>query len=315
MTTRVSLAGISTFAIFKVEHTGSIASGGWPLSDQIGTPSGYDLAFDALGDLWGVGGTTDVGLWKVAINTPAIAAGFPKYRDGAAGAAGQAESSFAVAIDAAGSVWAAGKGLGSSNQRQGFIIKYNSSGQIAAGFPKALFETPTMAGQERLEVNDAAFDSAGNLWVAGYVGTAQVNNAKWIVWKFTSAGELVSGFPKKRDNEFGGGATTNSLAYGVVSAGAGQMWVCGTALASPGRSVVTVYKLDPSGNPVFGFPRAFSGPLGSSGGRRCTTDPSGNLWVAGHTDDSKGRFTAGVWKIGSSGALAPGFPRVWAPWL
>jgi len=317
LTTQVSVAGAMVFAIFKVEHNGTVATGGWPLSDTTGAPSGYDLTFDALGNLWGVGGTTDAGLWKVAVNTPAIVAGFPKYQDAAAGEAGQAEASIAVAVDAAGAVWAAGKGLGGSatSQQRGFLMKYDTSGNTAAGFPKAFYENPTTIGTQRLEVNDATFDSAGNLWVVGYVGTAQLNTGDWMTWKFTSAGDLVAGFPKKRDNEFGGGSNTNSLAFGVTAAGAGQVWVVGSAVASGGQNVVTVFKLDANGTPVAGFPKTFTGPTGASGARKCTTDAGGNLWVAGHTNDALGRLMVGVWKVGSDGTLAAGFPKTWAPWL
>jgi len=317
-------AGGNRFAAFKVNQAGVFATSPWPAVDALNLPQAYDIALDASDNIFAVGYTPGPGntaLWKIS-TAGSIQAGFPKTQS--AGAPGK-EQAWVNVVDGSGNVWVVGKGVDSEagSQETAFLLKYNGAGTLQAGFPKQFYQSGTtlVPPVGRINPQGAVFDSAGNFWVVGNVGTPTQDTVMNAVWKFDSAGTLQSGFPKLRSSDVGGGTSVSNAFTCAVSAGGGEIWAAGLAsIAASGISAsderVTLYRLNASGNPVAGYPKVFNSPGGLGGGAiACALDASGNVLLAGYALDASGRNQVGLWKTDGSGNLLAGFPKVWKPWL
>lgn len=196
------------------------------------------------------------------------------------------DSSSGVAADPAGNVYVAGDTTGaldgqtSAGAADLFIAKYDANGN------------KQWTRQLGTNLDDAAqaltADAAGNLYVAGRTngaidGQASAGGYDGFVTKYDVAGK------KLWTRQFGAAGGTDDGANATTSDAAGNVYVAGATFGpldgqtSAGSTDFYVTKYDPYGS------RSWTRVLGTFAtdqARSISSDPAGNVYVAGDTDGS-----------------------------
>jgi sugar lactone lactonase YvrE len=167
-----------------------------------------------------------------------------------------------LAFDSSGNLWVANYG-GAGNKR---IVKYNKA-SLDSNAGGALTPNKTIDSVPSVSYGQIAFDSAGNLWAAAYIGNK--------ILKFPAASLEANPAPTVTISSRNLGGTEISLSNpnGVTFDSSGNLWVACTGDGS-------VQKLSP-------VPTADSSPTpalklnGIPSAGDAAFDKAGNLWVSG----------------------------------
>jgi uncharacterized protein (TIGR03437 family) len=215
-----------------------------------------------------------------------------------------------VAVDSSGNVYVVGAtqsfGLGWADA---LLLKFDGSGN--------LLWSKTWGGSSFDVGYDAAFDSAGNVYVAAE--SYSLGNCA-VLLKFDSNGNLLSSHTWK-------GPATYDSGYSVDVDKSGNVVLAGVSWdysVSPNHDSVLVLKFDSQGNFLWNR-NLVSGAEDQAGGAKTVRfDASGNIFIAGYraavcqdSDFSKCNFDVELAKLDSNGNLAwarswggPGFESV-----
>jgi uncharacterized delta-60 repeat protein len=212
------------------------------------------------------------------------------------------------AIATADGIVVAGQAIPPSGNGQVLVAKYDSTGQLAAGFAtQGIFLSSLPSADGSFLATAVAQDASGQLLVAGGYGQDSV-----LVLRLTADGQL--------DTTFG----TNGLTTIPVGSIANSI-----AIQPDGRILVGASNLNEAGRPMVVARLTQSGAVDSSFGTNGTTEilfwdslrassggvtglavtPNGEIVGSGHLDyiGGDGHGSAGVFRLTSSGQLDPGY--------
>jgi len=300
----------------------SYASADYTLDENFGTDgvTTYDATSadfsaasvaDENGNVYAAGWTFNGSARNIILlkydSTGSLAAGFPKtYDSGYEASSGDGASG--IALDSAGNVYITG---GSENEGGGMdliLLKYDSSGNLAAGFPKFYdsgFETGIGDFGYGVEV-----DSSGNVYIVGGTENA-VGGGDIVFLKYDSSGNIAEGFPKTYDSHNEAGAYGD---WGIgIALDSDNVYIAGGIENEAGESEIALFKYDSSGNLVAGFPKTYDSGILPDGydydvGGAVAADSTGNIYVAGGVGNASGAQDIILLKYDSSGNLEDGFP-------
>jgi uncharacterized protein (TIGR03437 family) len=212
------------------------------------------------------------------------------------------DSGSGVAVDSSGNVYVAGStqsfGFGRSDA---LLLKFNSSG--------SLLWAKTWGGSSYDAAYDLAFDSSGNVYVAGE--SYSLGNCA-IFLKFDSNGNLLFTRTWK-------GPATYDSAYSVDVDKSGNVVLAGVSWdysSSPNHNSILVLKFDNQGTFLWNR-NLVSGAQDEAGGAKTVRfDAGGNIFIGGHraascqdSDFSKCNFDVEIAKLDSNGGL--GWAKSW----
>ncbi|MDE2293513.1 MAG: Ig-like domain-containing protein, partial [Elusimicrobia bacterium] len=261
----------------------------------------FAVAFDAAGDAW-VGGTSStspgqplaLAVWKVAPDASAILASNSYSDPFAQGSIYDGR----IAVDSAGNAWLSGAEQTAANASFRFgLWKFNPDGSLAG--------TPFYYQRSGSNL-DGGFDTTvapdGSIWSAGLSSNPASGRLDLALWKFSSTGQLQSGFPV-----FGPELTStpNDSDVSLKLDANSRPWVAAhmTYPAAPNLSDLALFHFDASGVVISStlWHAADQSPLKP---KALALDSSGNPWVVG-TDST----TPVLWKFSAAADIAPGFPK------
>jgi hypothetical protein len=260
-TTNLVSAGGDDIFVAKISPAGTVlwaAHCGGPGEDRA-----TGLALDPNGDVVAVGwfdnnavfGTNgavalsvNLAAFTLRLSADGVLAGFHKTDFSGAGAGILRVRNFAVAVDAAGAVYVAGKGDDTNNfggftfgrpEVWGYLVKYDRAGSVQwiQASDRAPGTTQNVVGMA------VALDQTGGVYLGGYYGLPGGNSG-------TNA--IIGGVTLP----YGGGDADAFIAKFNAATGA-PVWTRG--LHGPGRERVARLATDPAGN-VFAY-GDFSGPV------------------------------------------------------
>lgn len=210
-----------------------------------------------------------------------------------------AVGSHAVAIDPANSlVYVAATGSSATSIGDIRVRKYDFA--MALQSPSPVYEVQgSLTSAARVEANGITVDGSGNVVLVGGAFVALENINHWI-WKFTSSGANVSGFPVSR-----AGDTADRWWHGVAIDGSNRIFTVGdetdALLAQPG---ILVRRTNDDG--AFAWEQTLGAPpaLGAAVG----IDGSGNVYAAGFDDGGAQGREGLIVKYTNGGTLVSPFP-------
>jgi uncharacterized delta-60 repeat protein len=310
----VFVGGVSGLdsGLFKYNSAGSLASGFPKTWDSSGPPGLMDAMSDIVADgsgnyyMSGFTATLDAALFKYN-SSGTLAAGFPKTYDGGHSSQGYGDGGYGVGRDGDGNVYMVGFTENASGDTDGLLLKYDSAGNLAAGYPK------TYDGGHNDYFFAVKTDENGNIFIAGRRGNATGTDAAFF--KYDSSGNLVAGYPKTYDSGhegYGYGDTNASL----VLDGDGNTYLAGyTESAVPGVDFMLL-KYDSSGSLAAGFPKIYNSGYESiylgDEGNSIALDSKGNIFVGAISENSSGGADTILLKYNSAGSLAAGYPKTYS---
>ena len=196
--------------------------------------------------------------------------------------ASQAQVGHGVVVDSSGNVYIAGQTYSSSNSWDWLIAKYNSSGVIQ--WQKTLGGS----SQDALQQANAAVDSSGNLYIAGYTENSGAGSRDWLIIKFNTSGVIQW----QRTL----GLANNDQAKGIALDSSGNVYVIGY---ENGQGQIIIAKYNNSG--TIQWQRYLDGGS-SEGGFGITIDSSDNIYINGVTrSESNGNQNFIIVKYNTSG--------------
>ena len=213
-----------------------------------------------------------------------------------------------AAIATSDGIVVAGQAIPPSGNGQVLVAKYDSTGQLDAGFATQGIYLSTLPSADGSFLATAlAQDAGGNLLVAGGYGQGSV-----LVLRLTADGQLDSTFGTDGLTTIPVGSIANSIAIQPD----GRIVVGASDLNEAGRPMV-VARLTPSGavDPSFGTNGVteilfWDSLRASSGGvTGLAVTASGQIVGSGHLDyiGGDGHGSAGVFRLTPSGQLDPGY--------
>lgn len=242
-----------------------------------------------------------------------LASGFPLAWNGVAD---DIDRGHAIAVDETGAAWATGVTYDSHGVVHMALWKFASDGSLAGGFP---VERSDGAGDHG-DVGLAVAIDGEQVWVAG-CGRDSNSIEHLLVWRFDRAGGERAGSPTVTDatvQRACGKANKRTLAIAIDHAGNG--WVTGRPKnPANDRDDLGLWKFDPDGTPVAGFPVVRDGDADGAGhswedaGAAIAIDADDQVWVTGWSSDPVGNQQLALWRFDQAGALADGFPKIPRP--
>gem|GEM_PF-2469232 len=303
--------------LLKYNSSGNLASGFPKIYDgghhTAGGDGGYAVYVDSSDNVYvtGItengGGGADLILLKYD-SSGNVTSGFPKTYDSGNEGAGYGDAGKGVTVDSSGNIYVSGSMENASGGRDLILLKYNSSGTLAAGFPKFY-----NSGNQSPDGGDSGFgitlDTDNNIYITGFSENAS-NSKDIILLKYDSSGNLASGFPKTYDgghNAWGLG----DAGYNISRDSAENFYITGYTETVPGEDIILL-KYDSSGNLASGFPKTYDSGNEAGGygdvGTGIALDSNGNVYISGDSENASGDTNTIFLKYSSSGDLASGYP-------
>jgi len=219
-----------------------------------------------------------------------------------------------IAIDLDGQAWVVGTSLDADNDPSLMLLKLDAQGIVADGFP--VVHSGAVRGRSQDRGIAIAIDPAGSVWATGQAAVGPARH--YVLWKFGSAGDLAPGFPVTR-NEDGGAESWHAgqaLAFGpdgdaggyyhdggegIVVDPADNAWVAGWSYNASRNTDAVLWKLDPWGRDVPGFPIVRDGDGDGSDGQdfaqAVALGADASVWVAGSGPNGRGGVDLVVWQF------------------
>jgi hypothetical protein len=158
------------------------------------------------------------------------------------------------------------------------------------------------------EYHGINFDSDGNIVAVGVIANFNtyysVFTGELIVAKYDQNGQLLPGWPV---TYIGEGWRWNE-AHNVVVDAEGNIWVSGYTGTVDNKYYFAIWKLDPNGNMMEGFPQYPTGPMAY--GNQIITDSKGDIVACGGTGPSRYEKMVLV-KYKQDGTTAEGWPKTY----
>ncbi len=250
----------------------------------------FNFAFDSSGDVWADGAASSgFGLWKLDPT------GVTVYGSTLVVPSANCQLSVGkLAVDASGNAWVPAveiKNSGASFK----LYEFGPTGALAPGFPVKYQRGGGLDGGLSTVV-----DGSGYVWTAGASSNPATGKIDFALWKDDSSGNLQSGFPVFWPDTY---QNTNGLSAVMVLA-SNRLWISTQKnFDACANSEFALLQYDLNGVQVSSSLWHDSADSGSAGGA-LATDGAGDLWAAGQLASAPL-----LWKYGSNGALASGYPK------
>ena len=250
-----------TVSAVSLEATGWIATLGGTGDDR-----GRGIAVDSSGNVYvaGQSDSTSNGFYDILI-TKYNTSGTIQWQRTLGGTNG--DIGYEIAVDSSGNVYVAGESNGTgAGGMEALIVKYNASGTIQ--WQRTLGGTDTEFGR------GIAFDSSGNVYVAGSTRSTGAGTYDFLIAKYNTSGTI------QWQRTLGG--TDRDEGQGIAVDSSGNVYVTGRCQSAGAGSIdVLIAKYNTSG--AIQWQRTLGG-TDIDFSLAIAVDSSDNVYVTGYTD-------------------------------
>ena len=241
------------------------------------TDTSYGITVDSSGNIYLAGFITSGGTLQDFIVTKINSTGVIEWFRTIPDEQGVNDASYSIKVDSNGNVYASGVTYPAGSNKNVFIVKFNSTGDIQ--WRKVLSGVS--------EARSIQLDSSGNIYISGLANIGGVN--KILVVKFSSSGNVTW--------QRSLGSANAAQSNGIAVDSSGNVYVCGYSGAT---LTAIVAKYDSSGSLL--WQRLISGET-NAGYTSIALDSNNNVYLTGYYITSGSTNALVVTKYDSSGNL------------